>query len=114
MEKVKPSWLVSMELAGRQYATFTRIGGRYGHFFQQLIAACKMLTLKAVEKPEVQERRRHTPISGPILAEKAKYFYKAITKKRYDFVASCGWLYGFKGRHGIKLRTETGEKLSND
>jgi hypothetical protein len=45
-------------------------------------------TLKTGEFPEVkdalylrflQERNRHTPISGEILKEKAKYFYKKIT-----------------------------------
>lgn len=82
----------------------------------------KRKTLKKAEYPEVedalylwflQERNRHTPISGPILAMKAKFFYKEITKKD-DFVASKGWLEGFKSRHGIRLMTITGEKLSND
>lgn len=79
----------------------------------------KRQTLKKAENPEVdealymwflQERNRHTPISGPILAMKAKFFYKEITKKD-DFVASKGWLERFKSRHGIRLMTVTGEKL---
>ncbi|CAH2084544.1 unnamed protein product [Euphydryas editha] len=31
-----------------------------------------------------------------------------------DFVASKGWLERFKSRHGIRLMTITGKKLSND
>lgn len=82
----------------------------------------KRQTLKKAEHPEVeealymwflQERNRHAPISGSMLAMKAKYFYKEITKKD-DFVASKGWLERFKSRHGIRLMTITGEKLSND
>ncbi|KAG5876827.1 hypothetical protein JTB14_014157 [Gonioctena quinquepunctata] len=82
----------------------------------------KRQTLKKAEHPEVeealymwflQERNRHAPISGPMLAMKAKFFYKEITKKD-DFVASKGWLERFKSRHGIRLMTITGEKLSND
>ncbi|CAG5054268.1 unnamed protein product [Parnassius apollo] len=82
----------------------------------------KRQTLKKAEHPEVeealymwflQERNRHAPISGPMLAMKAKYFYKEIIKKD-DFLASRGWLERFKSCHGIRLMTITGEKLSND
>ncbi|XP_050535026.1 jerky protein homolog-like [Daktulosphaira vitifoliae] len=82
----------------------------------------KRQILKKAEHPEVeealdmwflQERNRHAPISGPMLAMKAKFFYKEIIKKD-DFVASKGWLEHFKSRHGIRLMTITGEKLSND
>jgi hypothetical protein len=37
----------------------------------------------------LQERNRHTPISGEIIQEKAKYSYKMIMKKD-DFRASNG------------------------
>jgi hypothetical protein len=46
-------------------------------------------TLKSGEYPEaedalytrfLQEHNRHTPISGEIIREKAKYFYKIIIK----------------------------------
>lgn len=79
-------------------------------------------TLKLGEFPQVedalyawfmQERSRHTPISGDILMEKAKYFYKKIMKKD-DFRASVGWFDKFKRRFGIRLLTQTGEKLSSD
>ena len=77
-------------------------------------------TLRAAEFPHVeeclyewflQERRRHTPMSGEILKEKAKVFYKKITKKE-DFCARKGWLEKFKKRFGIRLLSTTGEKLS--
>lgn len=79
-------------------------------------------TLKTGEFPQVedslyawflQERNRHTPISGEILKEKARYFYRKIMKKD-DFQASEGWLYKFKRRFGIRLLGITGEKLSSD
>lgn len=79
-------------------------------------------TLKSSENPVVeealyswflQERRRHTPISGDMLSMKAKFFYSEITSKT-DFSASKGWLHRFKSRYGIRLMKITGEKLSND
>uniref|UniRef100_A0A2H8TNS6 Jerky-like n=1 Tax=Melanaphis sacchari TaxID=742174 RepID=A0A2H8TNS6_9HEMI len=79
-------------------------------------------TLKTGEFPEIedalylwflQERNRQTPISGEILKEKAKYFYKKITHKN-DFQASDGWLDKFKNRFGLRLLCMTGEKLSCD
>lgn len=77
-------------------------------------------TLKSGEFPQVedalyswfmQERSRHTPISGDILMEKAKFFYNKIMKKD-DFRASVGWLDKFKRRFGIRLLSLTGERLS--
>ncbi|XP_054277972.1 jerky protein homolog-like [Macrosteles quadrilineatus] len=79
-------------------------------------------TLKVGEFPQVedalynwfmQERSRHTPISGDIIMEKAKLFYNKIMKKD-DFRASVGWLDKFKRRFGIRLLTMTGERLSCD
>lgn len=61
----------------------------------------------------LQERSKHTPISGDLIKEKARFFYKEITKKD-DFRASTGWLDKFKKRFGIRLLTTTGEKLSCD
>lgn len=82
----------------------------------------KRQTLKAPEYPKVeealytwflQERARHTPISGEMLCQKAKFFYNKLHDKD-DFRASDGWLDNFKKRHGIRLLTITGEKLSSD
>lgn len=79
-------------------------------------------TLRTGEFPQVedalyawfiQERNRHSPISGEILKEKAKFFYNRIMKND-DFRASDGWLDKFKRRFGIRLLTFTGEKLSCD
>lgn len=61
----------------------------------------------------VQERNRHSPISGEILKEKARFFYNRILEKE-DFRASDGWLDKFKRRFGIRLLTLTGERLSCD
>lgn len=54
-----------------------------------------------------------SPISGEILCEKAKYFYKEITKND-DFKASHGWLQKFKQRYGIRQLTISGEMLSSN
>lgn len=79
-------------------------------------------TLKAGEFPQVddslylwflQERNRHTPISGEILKGKARFFYRNIMNTD-DFQASEGWLDKFKRRFGIRLLSTTGEKLSCD
>lgn len=79
-------------------------------------------TLKTGEFPQVedslyfwflQERKRHTPISGEIMKEKAKFFYRKIMNND-DFQASEGWLDKFKRRFGIRLLSTTGEKLSCD
>lgn len=79
-------------------------------------------TLKTGEFPQVeealyawflQERNRHTPISGELLMEKAKVFYSKIMNKD-DFRASVGWLDKFKKRFGIRILSLTGERLSCD
>lgn len=82
----------------------------------------KRKTLKMSEHPQVEEalyswfkqqRNRHAPISGDILKEKAKFFYREITKKD-DFRASDGWFENFKKWHGIRFIQMSGEKLSAD
>ncbi|CAH1958426.1 unnamed protein product [Acanthoscelides obtectus] len=39
----------------------------------------------------LQERNRHAPISGPMLAMKAKFSYKEITKKMILWPAKDGY-----------------------
>lgn len=69
------------------------------------------------KKPKIQswvklcERNMHTLISGPVLAMKAKYFFKETSRKD---VASKGWLEQFKNHHRIRSMTVIGEKLVND
>jgi hypothetical protein len=62
------------------------------------------VALKSGEYPEVedavytwflQEHNRHTPVSGEIILEKAKYFCKMIMVKD-DFRASDGWLVNLR------------------
>ncbi|XP_041979219.1 jerky protein homolog-like [Aricia agestis] len=78
----------------------------------------KRKSLKKACHPEVeealytwfqQETNAHNPISGPMLTEKAKFFYNKITGKN-DFIASSGWLDKFKTRYGIRLTCGKGSK----
>jgi hypothetical protein len=68
------------------------------------------LTLKTLYTCFLWERNKHTPISGEIIREKAKYVYKMTLKN--DFRALDGWLHKFKKWFGIRFLTIMGEKLS--
>lgn len=60
-------------------------------------------------------REKGTPISGPILQEKALQFYEQFKDEgEPGFTASNGWLSRWKQRYGIKLLSICGEKLSAD
>lgn len=62
-----------------------------------------------------QTREKGTPISGPILQEKALRFYEEIKKDNNPkFVASTGWLDRWKKRYGVRQLSICGEKLSGD
>lgn len=61
----------------------------------------------------VQEREKETPLSGPIVQEKALQLNN-LMKGDEEFVASTGWLDRWKKRHGIRQLTITGEQLSSD
>lgn len=61
----------------------------------------------------LQERRRGTPISGPILKEKALAIHNKIPGDQ-EFVASDGWLQRWKKRHGIHFAHISGEQMSAD
>jgi len=62
----------------------------------------------------IQQRSTGTPISGPLLQEKAKHFFTQLNTETADreFKASTGWLEKFKTRHGIRNVSIQGEKLS--
>ncbi|GFX38324.1 jerky protein homolog-like [Trichonephila clavipes] len=60
-----------------------------------------------------QERQRGTPLSGPIIQEKAIQLNKLMNGDA-SFSASIGWLDRWKKRHGVRQLTNTGEKLSSD
>lgn len=60
-----------------------------------------------------QVRSEGTPVSGPIIATKAKRFFDLLGLQG-DFDASSGWLTRFKQRHGIREIGLHGEKLSGD
>uniref|UniRef100_A0A147BNC8 Putative tigger transposable element-derived n=1 Tax=Ixodes ricinus TaxID=34613 RepID=A0A147BNC8_IXORI len=57
-------------------------------------------------------RNENMPISGPILAAKAKKF--AFLLGRGDFQPGGGWIQRFKERHGIVYRNVVGEAASLD
>ncbi|XP_037527773.1 tigger transposable element-derived protein 6-like [Rhipicephalus sanguineus] len=57
-------------------------------------------------------RARNVPISGPILAAKAKNF--AFLLGRPDFEPGGGWIQRFKDRHGIVYKNVVGEAASLD
>lgn len=59
----------------------------------------------------MQERRRGTPISGPILKEKAVILHSKL-QDASTFSASEGWLTRWKKRHGVHFIGVCGEKLS--
>lgn len=61
----------------------------------------------------MQERRRGTPLSGPLIKEKAILLHEKM-KTNEEFTASDGWLTRWKQRHGIHVLSICGEKLSAD
>lgn len=58
-----------------------------------------------------QERQRGTPLSGPLIQEKAVHLNKLMNGDP-KFIASNGWLDRWKKRHGIRQLSITGESLS--
>ena len=63
-----------------------------------------------------QERAKGTPLSGPLVMEKARLMYEEMYPDRPEghFKASSGWLQRFKSRHGIRALRMQGESLSGD
>lgn len=71
-------------------------------------------TRKALKKPTLdllddavwvwfcQERREGTPLSGPIVKEKAILLHKKLGGEEAEFTASEGWLWRWKNRHGVR------------
>lgn len=60
----------------------------------------------------LKQRERNVPINGKILQEKAKTLHQEINPQK-NFCASEGWLSKFKKRHGIRILSISGEKLSS-
>ena len=61
----------------------------------------------------VQERNRGTPLSGPILKEKALWFHARLYADDKAFTASDGWLTRWNQRHGVRQLAIQGEVLSS-
>ena len=64
----------------------------------------------------IWQRTSGTPISGPLLQEKAKHFYRQLHVETVadsePSKASSGWLEKLKNRHEIRNLSIQGEKLS--
>ena len=63
-----------------------------------------------------QARAQGSPVSGPLIQEKAKMLHKSLYPEASEdtFKASHGWLQKFKSRHGIRELRLQGESLSAD
>lgn len=59
-----------------------------------------------------QQRQKGSPISGPMLQEKAIFFRNQFNEGESDFTASSGWLDRWKKRYGVRQIEMCGEKLS--
>lgn len=59
-----------------------------------------------------QVRSQNLPLSGPIIAAKAREFATKMALE--EFSASDGWLSRFKERHGLTFKTVCGEKADVD
>ncbi|XP_042149492.1 tigger transposable element-derived protein 6-like [Ixodes scapularis] len=57
-------------------------------------------------------RNRNVPISGPILAAKAKKFASLLGRENFE--PGGGWIQRFKDRHGIVYKNVVGEAASLD
>lgn len=76
--------------------------------------------MKRCEFPEMElqlyqwflkQREKHVPINGELLKSRALMLHNKLYVEK-SFNASEGWLSKFKKRHGIRLLTISGEKLS--
>ncbi|KAI4456038.1 hypothetical protein MML48_8g00002744 [Holotrichia oblita] len=74
---------------------------KYGDFPQVEEALMQWIT---------HQRENLVQVTGELIQERAKYFYKQIMQKD-DFKASNGWLDKFKKRYGIRLSGSTKEKI---
>ena len=77
--------------------------------------ACYESVDKALYTWYVEEKNKGTPLTGPIVKEKAKWFHDTMYPGN-SFKASEGWLWRWKKRNGIKgpIGTNTGEDKQYD
>lgn len=59
-----------------------------------------------------QQREKGSPISGPMLQEKAVFYQNTFKDGDEGFTASVGWLDRWKKRYGVRQLSVCGEKLS--
>lgn len=60
-----------------------------------------------------QQRAKGNPVSGPICAKRAEFFFYALGMDG-DFNPSAGWLTRFKQRHSIREINIRNERLSGE
>ncbi|XP_012584917.1 PREDICTED: jerky protein homolog-like [Condylura cristata] len=60
-----------------------------------------------------QQRARGNPVSGPLCAKRAEFFFYALGMDG-DFNPSAGWLTRFKQRHSIREMSARGERPRGD
>ncbi|XP_037360093.1 jerky protein homolog-like [Talpa occidentalis] len=60
-----------------------------------------------------QQRARGNPVSGPLCAKRAEFFFYALGMDG-DFNPSAGWLTRFKQRHSIREINIRNERLNGD
>jgi hypothetical protein len=61
-----------------------------------------------------KKRRKETPISGPIIKEKALVLIRKMGGSNEEYTASEGWLNKWKKQYGIHQMVISGERLSAD
>nr|XP_012140925.1 PREDICTED: jerky protein homolog-like [Megachile rotundata] len=94
-----------------KYQANMLVNGNYGSNKKSMSTAENDHLESAVFLWFLQQRTIGTPITGPILCEKALQLNKKIGGST-NFKASKGWLRNFKARHGIRLLNIQAEKQS--
>jgi len=108
---VAKSTICGIKKRSRKYASHLTIGSskrkscRKGEYARMERALFKWL---------MNKRNKNCPISGNMLKEKAKKLHSELYEAESSFLASDGWLKGFKSRYGIRLLKMSGKKLSSD
>nr|XP_006813725.1 PREDICTED: tigger transposable element-derived protein 5-like [Saccoglossus kowalevskii] len=69
---------------------------------------------KAVYVWFIQGRSAGTPLSGPIIREKARILAKQLRGQDFDFEASAGWFWRWQNRHAVHEISVQGEARSAD
>lgn len=99
---------------------YNEVEESHGDLKKKKIVSCPEFKLldKIVYAWFSEKRTLGEPISGLLLQEKARFFYKQleengkVPEESKGFKASNGWLRSFKDRHGLRTLQLKGEKAS--